>query len=67
MAAWEGILNPKQIFEVTNYIKSMHGTNPVNPKAPEGNMYVEGAAVTDTLLTPIDTLAKDTLSVAVVK
>ena len=67
MAAWEGILNPKQIFEVTNYIKSMHGTNPVNPKAPEGNMYVEGAAVTDTLLTPTDTLAKDTLSVAVVK
>ena len=45
----------------------MHGTNPVNPKAPEGNMYVEGAAVTDTLLTPTDTLAKDTLSVAVVK
>ncbi len=68
MAAWEGVLSAKQIFEVTNYIKSLHGTNPVNPKAKEGDLYVEGgAAPADTTATPIDTLATDTLKIAEVK
>lgn len=37
MMAWEKILSPKQISEVSNYILSLQGTNPANPKAPQGD------------------------------
>lgn len=37
MIAWEKQLSPKQIAEVSNYVKSLKGTNPVNPKAPQGS------------------------------
>lgn len=36
MISWEKQLSPKQIADVTNYIKSLKGTNPPNPKAPQG-------------------------------
>jgi cytochrome c oxidase cbb3-type subunit 3 len=36
MPTWEKVLSPKQIADVTNYVKSLHGTNPPNPKAPQG-------------------------------
>ena len=36
MIAWEKALTPKQISDVTNYIKSLKGTNPPNSKAPQG-------------------------------
>jgi cytochrome c oxidase cbb3-type subunit 3 len=36
MPTWEKQLSPKQISDVANYIKSLHGTNPPNAKAPQG-------------------------------
>ncbi|HET8828106.1 MAG TPA: cbb3-type cytochrome c oxidase N-terminal domain-containing protein [Pelobium sp.] len=36
MIAWEKQLSPKQISDVANYIESLKGTNPANPKAPQG-------------------------------
>ncbi|MBC7745436.1 MAG: c-type cytochrome [Flavobacterium sp.] len=36
MMSWEKTLSPKQISEVSNYIISLQGTNPTNPKAPQG-------------------------------
>jgi len=36
MIAWEKTLSPKQIEDVSNYILSLKGTNPPNPKAPQG-------------------------------
>ncbi len=36
MPTWEKLLSPKQISDVANYVKSLHGTNPPNPKAPQG-------------------------------
>ncbi len=36
MIAWEKQLSPKQISDVSNYIESLKGTNPANPKAPQG-------------------------------
>lgn len=36
MPTWEKQLSPSQIANVANYIKSLHGTNPANPKAPQG-------------------------------
>jgi cytochrome c oxidase cbb3-type subunit 3 len=44
MPTWEKVLSPKQISDVVNYVKSIHGTNPVNPKAPEGAKETEELA-----------------------
>lgn len=41
MPTWEKLLSPKQISDVTNYIKSLKGSNPANPKAPQGEKEVE--------------------------
>ena len=36
MMSWEKTLSPKQISEVSNYILSLKGTSPANPKEPQG-------------------------------
>lgn len=36
MPPWERILRPEQLNNVTAYVLSLQGTNPPNPKAPEG-------------------------------
>lgn len=64
MASWKDILSPKQIFEVTNYIKTLNGTNPPNAKEPQGTLINEGAAA-DSTGAPADSLNKlnDTINV----
>ena len=39
MVAWKSSLNASQMEQVANYILSLQGTNPPNPKAPEGEEY----------------------------
>jgi cytochrome c oxidase cbb3-type subunit III len=41
MITWQTQLNPKQMQSVASYVMSLHGTNPPNPKPPQGNRYVE--------------------------
>ena len=36
MPPWERILKPEQLNNVAAYVLSLVGTNPPNPKAPEG-------------------------------
>ena len=36
MPPWERILKPEQLNNVTAYVLSLRGSNPPNPKAPEG-------------------------------
>jgi cytochrome c oxidase cbb3-type subunit III len=36
MPPWERLLQPEQVNAVTAYVISLGGTNPPNPKAPEG-------------------------------
>jgi len=45
MISWQTQLNPKQIQAVSNYILSLKGTNPANPKQPEGLIYSDSTAV----------------------
>lgn len=40
MVAWKGTLKPTQIQQVASYILSLQGTNPKDPKAAEGDLYV---------------------------
>lgn len=44
MIAWGQELTPNQIETLANYIKSIKGSKPANPKAPEGDLYVEETA-----------------------
>jgi cytochrome c oxidase cbb3-type subunit III len=46
MIAWKGTLKPKEIQKVTSYIISLKGSNPKDPKAPEGEVWVEEATAT---------------------
>jgi len=39
MISWKSQLNPKQIQQVASYIISLQGTNPKNPKPPQGDKY----------------------------
>ena len=41
MKAWEQDLGARQIHEVASYVKSLQGTKPANPKAQEGELYIE--------------------------
>lgn len=44
MIAWKGTLKPKEIQKVASYIISLKGSNPKDPKAPDGEIWVEEAA-----------------------
>ena len=44
MQAWSTVYSPKEISYLASYVKSLHGTNPPNPKAPQGDLYTETAA-----------------------
>jgi len=57
MISWKGTLKPKEMQEVASYVLSLKGSNPKDPKAPEGEIWVDEnapktdattAAVTDT-------------------
>jgi cytochrome c oxidase cbb3-type subunit 3 len=37
MPNWGKMLSPEQVNAVTAYVASLAGTNPTNPKAPQGN------------------------------
>lgn len=41
MVPWQGILSPTQIEQVTAFVISLRGSNPPNPKAPQGELYEE--------------------------
>lgn len=44
MISWKGTLKPKEMQAVASYVISLKGSNPKDPKAPEGDIYVENAA-----------------------
>lgn len=41
MIAWKGTLKPKEIQHVASYILSLQGSNPKDPKAPDGEVWVD--------------------------
>ncbi len=43
MQSWAVKFNPKEISELASYVKTLHGTNPPNAKAPQGDLYTESA------------------------
>lgn len=39
MLAWKGVLTDPEIDDVTAFVRSIRGTSPPNPKAPQGEPY----------------------------
>jgi cytochrome c oxidase cbb3-type subunit 3 len=48
MPTWESQLTPKQISEVANYVESLHGSNPANPKEPQGTKVADNVDASST-------------------
>ncbi len=45
MPNWGKVLKPDQIEGAVAYVQTLHGTNPANPKAPDGVKYPPDSAV----------------------
>lgn len=41
MISWKATLKPKEMQEVASYVLSLKGSNPKDPKAPEGEIWVD--------------------------
>lgn len=39
MIAWEGAISPEKMKNVANYVLTLQGTKPENPKKPQGNLF----------------------------
>jgi cytochrome c oxidase cbb3-type subunit 3 len=44
MKSWKDDFTPSQIAQIASFVKSLHGSNPPNPKPPQGELYKEAAA-----------------------
>lgn len=56
MRSWKDDLSPVQIAQVTSYIRSIHGSNPPNAKAQQGELYKEDSSndhKTDSLINKV--------------
>lgn len=53
MKSWQQDLGAKQIHEVSSYIKSLRGTNPPNPKEPQGELYKEEPIASDSTMVSV--------------
>jgi len=45
MPTWQNAYSNKQIAQLSSYVKSLHGTNPPNAKAPQGELFKEEVAI----------------------
>ncbi|WP_406683067.1 c-type cytochrome [Seonamhaeicola sp. MEBiC1930] len=60
MIAWKAQLKPSQIAQVSSYVLSLQGTTPANPKAPEGDIWVDESIETTEIETVVDTTQSTT-------
>ncbi len=44
MISWKGTLKPKEMQKVASYVISLKGSNPIDPKAPDGEIWVDDTA-----------------------
>jgi len=62
MKSWKDDYTPGQIAQIASYVKSIHGTNPASPKAPQGVLYTEEAKA-DSTKTVVPVKADSTVKV----
>lgn len=44
MQSWQSMYSPAQMRNLTSFVKSLKGTKPATPKAPQGDLFSEAAA-----------------------
>ena len=59
MISWQPLLSPQQMNDVSSFVKSIHGTNPANAKAPQGELYVEAESVEGNSVEAVSQLADE--------
>ncbi|MEQ1555038.1 MAG: c-type cytochrome, partial [Ferruginibacter sp.] len=47
MQSWAADFTPKEISNIASFIKTLKGTKPANPKAPQGDLYSETATASN--------------------
>lgn len=52
MVSWKPILKPAEMAQVASYLLTFVGTTPANPKAPEGDIWIDTDAPADSGETP---------------
>lgn len=50
MISWELVLNHSEILQTASFVHSLHGTNPLTAKGPEGDLYIEQEVTPDSLI-----------------
>lgn len=66
MVAWKSNFKPAEIAQIASYVLSLQGTTPANPKAPEGDLWVdENAPTKEQTQEQIPEQATDSITVAV--
>lgn len=58
MQSWEKNYSPKEIANLTGYIKTLAGTNPPNAKAPQGDIWKDETPAPADATAPADTTAQ---------
>ena len=61
MQAWASTYSPVQLQQLASYVKSLKGNKAANPKAPQGDLYIEEANISDSTLKKID-VKKDSIA-----
>ncbi len=56
MVSWKAIIKPSDLQKVASYVLSLQGTNPIDAKAAEGDVWVDENApkAEGAIETPID-------------
>ena len=70
MISWKAQLKPAEMAALANYILSLEGSGPATQKAPQGDVWTDGAAPADSTMTTSDSIAitpTDTARMAVVQ
>src|SRR5690606_20848013 len=63
MIAWKNDLKPAEMAQVASYILTFQGTTPANPKAAEGDIWVDETATENTTAAEVETAIKTTDSI----
>jgi cytochrome c oxidase cbb3-type subunit III len=72
MQSWASVYSPKELSYLASYVKTLHGTKPPNPKAPQGDLYIDNSnatqgAKTDTSVTEKGEMSKSTTAETILK
>jgi len=66
MVAWKNVLKPVEMAQVASYLLTFQGTTPANPKAPEGDIWIDpDAPAMEIPVQPQDSVGVETDSTSV--